>query len=97
MKCILMKCCTWFDNSPVISERIKKNIVALHEGAWYDPADGSPNALCKNGCGNVLAIDRGTSRLAQGNTGYTAVVNVEKYMGDAPTLSAFTPPKMAEI
>ena len=81
----------------VISERIKKNIVALHEGAWYDPADGSPNALCKNGCGNVLAIDRGTSRLAQGNTGYTAVVNVEKYMGDAPTLTAFTPPKMAEI
>ena len=81
----------------VISERIKKNIVALHEGAWYDPADGSPNALCKNGCGNVLAIDRGTSRLAQGNTGYTAVVNVEKYMGDAPTLTAFTPPQMAEI
>ena len=74
-----------------------KNIVALHEGAWYDPADGSPNALCKNGCGNVLAIDRGTSRLAQGNTGYTAVVNVEKYMGDAPTLTAFTPPQMAEI
>ena len=45
----------------------------------------------------MLAIDRGTSRLAQGNTGYTAVVNVEKYMGDAPTLTAFTPPQMAEI
>ena len=79
----------------VVSERIKKDTVALHEGAWYDPADGSANALCKNGCGNVLAIDRGTSRLAQGNTGYTAVVNVEKYTGEAPELTAFSPPKIA--
>ena len=81
----------------VITDRITKHVVALHEGAWYDPADGSANALCKNGCGNVLAIDRGTSKLAQGNTGYTAVVNVEKYQGEAPQLTAFTPPQMAEI
>lgn len=79
----------------VVTERVAKRVLALHEGAWYDPADGSDNALCKNGCGNVLAIDRGTSSLAQGNTGQTAVVNIEKYSGEAPELTAFTPPKGA--
>ena len=79
----------------VVSERVKKSVIVLHEGAWYDPVDGSENALCKNGCGNVLAIDLGTSKLAQGNTGQTAVVNVEKYTGEAPALSAFDPPPMA--
>lgn len=79
----------------VVTERVAKRVIALHEGAWYDPADGSDNALCKNGCGNVLAIDRGTSSLAQGNTGQTAVVNIEKYSGEAPELTAFTPPKGA--
>jgi len=76
----------------VITDRVKKNVIALHQGAWYDPADGSDNALCKNGCANVLAIDRGTSSLAQGNCGHTALVNFEKYQGEAPALSAFTPP-----
>lgn len=76
----------------VISDRVKKNVIALHQGAWYDPADASENALCKNGCANVLAIDRGTSSLAQGNCGHTALVNFEKYEGEAPALSAFTPP-----
>ncbi|MDO4777287.1 MAG: trimethylamine-N-oxide reductase TorA [Cardiobacteriaceae bacterium] len=80
----------------VINGRVAKNVVALQEGAWYDPADGSSNALCKNGCGNVLAIDLGTSKLAQGNTGQTAVVNVEKYEGEAPELTAFVPPRIAQ-
>ncbi|PNK60167.1 trimethylamine-N-oxide reductase TorA [Psychrobacter sp. FDAARGOS_221] len=79
----------------VVNDRVTENVIALHEGAWYDPADGSDNALCKNGCGNVLAIDRGTSSLAQGNTGQTALVNVEKYTGEAQPLSAFTPPEGA--
>ena len=80
----------------VLTDRVKKNVIALHQGAWYDPADGSDNALCKNGCANVLAIDRGTSSLAQGNCGHTALVNFEKYRGNAPKLTAFTPPPGAD-
>lgn len=60
--------------------------------AWYDPADNSDNALCKNGNMNVLVVDRGTSKLAQGTCGYTALVEFEKFTGTAPELTAFDPP-----
>lgn len=79
----------------VVNKRVRPGVIALHEGAWYDPADGSDNALCKNGCGNVLTVDRGTSALSQGNCGHTAVVNIEKYTQTPPPLTAFSPPKGA--
>ncbi|WP_017431062.1 molybdopterin guanine dinucleotide-containing S/N-oxide reductase [Vreelandella jeotgali] len=76
----------------VLDDGIKRDVIAVHEGAWYDPADDSDNALCKNGCMNVLVVDRGTSKLAQGNCGYTALVDFEKYTGPVPELTAFEPP-----
>lgn len=47
----------------VVTEGIIKGTVALHEGAWYDPLDigQSEQPLCKNGCANVLTMDKGTS------------------------------------
>lgn len=76
----------------VLDEGIKRRVIAIHEGAWYDPADDSDNALCKNGNMNVLVIDRGTSKLAQGTCGYTALVEFEKFTGPVPELTAFDPP-----
>ena len=33
---------------------------------------------------NVLTIDNGTSKLTQGNISHTALVNIEKFTGNAP-------------
>lgn len=80
----------------VVTDGIIQGTVAVHEGAWFDPQDlGTPQALCKNGNPNVLTRDEGTSKLAQGNSSNTAIVQVEKFVGNAPEISVFSQPKMA--
>lgn len=78
----------------VVTDGIIKGTVALHEGAWYDPADlgQSEKPLCKNGCPNVLTRDEGTSKLAQGNSPNTCIVQVEKFTGEAPAVTVFKQP-----
>lgn len=51
--------------------------------------------LCKNGCPNVLTRDEGTSKLAQGNSPNTCIVQVEKFVGQAPEVTVFKQPKHA--
>ncbi len=81
----------------VVTDGIIKGTVALREGAWYDPADlgQSELPLCKNGCPNVLTRDEGTSKLAQGNSPNTCIVQVEKFTGEAPEVTVFKQPKQA--
>ncbi len=81
----------------VVTDGIIKGTVALHEGAWYDPLDlgESEKPLCKNGCPNVLTRDEGTSKLAQGNSPNTCIVQVEKYTGEVPEVTVFKQPKHA--
>ena len=54
-------------------------MVRLSCGAWYDPADGSEQALCPHGNANVLTRDQGTSKLGQGPSSATALVEVERW------------------
>lgn len=79
----------------VVTDGIIKGTVALHEGAWYDPADLGQTELplCKNGCPNVLTRDEGTSKLAQGNSPNTCIVQVEKFVGEVPEVTVFKQPK----
>ena len=51
-----------------------------------------PGSLDRYGDVNNLAIGIGTSKLAQGNCGHTAVGDVEKYKGEAPEIDVFRPP-----
>jgi len=44
----------------------------------------------------VLTIDIPTSKLANGNISHTALVNIEKYKGDALELTAFKNPKFSK-
>jgi biotin/methionine sulfoxide reductase len=61
----------------VVSDEVRERVVQLPTGAWFTPVDG----LCVAGNPNVLTVDRGTSRLAQGCTGQHALVEVELYSG----------------
>ena len=81
----------------VVTDGVIKGTLALHEGAWYDPLDlgKSEKPLCKNGCPNVLTRDEGTSKLAQGNSPNTCIVQVEKFQGEAPRVTVFDQPKHA--
>ncbi|MFV0336258.1 MAG: trimethylamine-N-oxide reductase TorA [Tropicimonas sp.] len=76
----------------VISDTISRSHIKLSEGGWYDPQEpGVPGTLCKHGDVNVLTHDVGTSSLAQGNCGHTALAEVEKFEGEVPEITIFQP------
>ena len=80
----------------LVTDRVRRGVVILHEGAWYDPEtperDGS---LCKHGLVNVLTLDKGTSQLAQANVANTTLVEVKKYEQALPPVTAFDPPAIS--
>ena len=77
----------------VISDVMRAGTIQLPTGAWYDPAEpGTIGSLCKHGNANVLTPDKGTSRLAQGPIAHSCLVEVEKFDGEPPPVTAFEPP-----
>jgi biotin/methionine sulfoxide reductase len=68
--------------------------VRLSCGAWYDPAGDDEAPACAHGNANVLTRDHGTSRLSQGPSSATALVEVEKCAA-APPVRAFAPVRLA--
>ena len=68
----------------VVTGRLGKRVVILHEGAWYRPEKrGAIGSLDRGGCANNLTAQRGTSQLAQGPVCHTGLVQIEKYFGGA--------------
>lgn len=79
-----------------VTDHIRPGVIRVNEGGWYDPVEaGKPGSLSRYGDVNCLTVDMGTSKLAQGNCGHTAVGDVEKYTGPAVTVSVFAAPKDA--
>jgi biotin/methionine sulfoxide reductase len=77
----------------VVSDAIRPGVAQMATGAWYDPAEpGRPGALDLHGNPNVLTPDKGTSRLAQGPSPNSCLVQVEAFMGDAAPPRCFEPP-----
>ena len=77
----------------VLTEDIRPGGIQISTGAWYDPVEpGTIGSLDKHGNPNVLTLDKGTSRLAQGPSAQTTLVQVEKFVGDPPPVSAFETP-----
>lgn len=58
-----------------VSEGIRQGVVALPTGAWFGDPGGN---LDPDGNPNVLTLDVGTSRLGQGSSAHTALVEVAK-------------------
>ena len=81
----------------VVTGEIRAGVVRLPTGAWFDPVEpGVPGSLDVHGNPNVLTPDKGTSKLAQGPSAMSALVEVEKFEGDVPPIRAFTPPEIVQ-
>jgi biotin/methionine sulfoxide reductase len=81
----------------ILTDEIRPGVVQLATGAWFDPVrPGIPGSLDKHGNANVLTLDRGTSRLAQGSSAQTTLVQIERYLGELPAITAFDPPIVSQ-
>jgi biotin/methionine sulfoxide reductase len=60
-----------------VGDDIRAGVVALPTGAWYDPTQDGTDS---QGNPNVLTRDKGTSRLGQGSSAHTALVEIELWV-----------------
>jgi biotin/methionine sulfoxide reductase len=78
-----------------VTNEVRPGVIQLATGAWYDPLDPAADAsLDKHGNPNVLTLDKGTSQLGQGPIAHSALVEVERFTGAIPAVTAHTPPAM---
>ena len=72
-----------------LSDRIRRGVVRLSTGAWFDPEDSGSNVpLEKHGNPNALTLDIGSSKLSQGCIAQTCLVEIERFDGVAPAVTA---------
>lgn len=64
----------------------------LSTGAWWDPDPADSAAPDRHGNANVLTRDAGVSGLSQGCTAQTCLVEVERFEGTPPAVTAFDLP-----
>lgn len=77
----------------IISDALREGVIELPTGAWYDPED--PNfetSMDVHGNPNVLTRDIGTSKLAQGPTAHSCLVEMELFSGVLPDIKILKPP-----
>ena len=76
-----------------VTDRIRRGVVCLATGAWFDPLDASEiGSLDKHGNPNVLTLDKGTSKLGQCCTAQSTLVEVERYDGEVPPITVYDLP-----
>ncbi|MGQ0652357.1 MAG: molybdopterin-dependent oxidoreductase [Betaproteobacteria bacterium] len=76
----------------VLDADIMAGVAVMSTGAWYDP---DSSGLERHGNPNVLAFDRGTSRLAQGPSPLSLLVEIRMFEGEAPRVRAYDVPLLA--
>ncbi|MBM35685.1 MAG: Asp-tRNA(Asn)/Glu-tRNA(Gln) amidotransferase GatCAB subunit C [Acidimicrobiaceae bacterium] len=74
----------------IIDDSLMPEVVQLSTGAWYDP---DSTGMCRAGNPNVLTRDKGTSKLAQGPSAHTCLVDIERFPGPAPRVESYDPPQ----
>jgi biotin/methionine sulfoxide reductase len=65
--------------SVVPDDGVVRGAAIMATGGWYDPQDAGPSPLELRGNPNVLAPDLGTSKLAQGSSALSILVEVEHW------------------
>ncbi|WP_432988320.1 molybdopterin-dependent oxidoreductase [Dactylosporangium sp. CA-233914] len=81
----------------VIDDGLRRGVLRLPTGAWFDPVDTPEGVLCAHGNPNVLTADAPSSRLSQGCTGQHALVQVERYRGEPPPVTVHEPPAIRRM
>ncbi len=77
----------------VIDPAVMPRVAAMATGAWYDPSE--TDGPERHGNPNVLTLDVGTSRLAQGPSSLTALVEIERWEAAPPQVRAHMRPAFA--
>jgi biotin/methionine sulfoxide reductase len=72
-----------------VSSDVRPGVALMATGSWFDPADEN---LERHGNANVLTLDIGTSRLTQGSSALSVLVDVERWDRPVPELAVFEPP-----
>jgi biotin/methionine sulfoxide reductase len=76
----------------IIDDGVLPHVAVMPTGAWMDLSDGEPE---RGGNPNVLTLDIGTSRLSQGSSALSALVEIERWTGAALPLRTLTEPLLA--
>ena len=83
--------CEPFPFGAALDERVREGVLVMATGAWYSP-DASGLEIAGNP--NVLSRDVGTSRLTQGPSPLSVLVEVEPYRGAAPVPASRARPEI---
>lgn len=75
-----------------LDKGVRKSVLMMATGAWYDPDLEGDENCCKHGNPNTLTKDLPTSEIGQGPGALTCLVEVELFKGVAPDVTAFVPP-----
>lgn len=75
----------------VVTDALMPGVVSMPTGAWFDPVD---DTLERHGNPNVLTRDMGTSRLSQGPSAQTALVEVQRWTQPLPDITVFDGPEL---
>jgi biotin/methionine sulfoxide reductase len=79
-----------------VTDAVRPGVIQLQTGAWYDPdTPGLVGALDRHGNPNVLTLDKGTSKLAQGPSSQTTLVEVERWAERVPDIAVYDQPAIA--
>ena len=78
----------------VLDDGVVPQVAVMATGAWFDPAEaaGDPE---RHGNPNVLTLDVGTSRLTQGPSALSALVEIERWTGAATPVRVHDTPRLA--
>ncbi len=77
----------------VVSDGLRPGVAVIATGAWYDPVTpGEIGALDRHGNPNMITADRPASTLSQGCAAQSALVQIERFDGPLPPITAFDPP-----
>jgi biotin/methionine sulfoxide reductase len=76
-----------------VSDGLVPQVAVMSTGAWFDPQEaGVPGSLCVHGNVNVLTQDVGTSRLGQGPSAHSCLVEVERWTAPLPDITVHRQP-----
>ena len=77
----------------MITDRIIPGCVVVHHGGWFNPQKTGKGIVDVRGNSNTLVLDKPTSNLARGNIASTANVQVSRWKGEVPTVTAYDQPR----